>query len=172
MGVSERPPWKNTPKKLTVRGLQLIRKMIWSPFLPSRWLQLWPTTVLKSQKSFSAKVLCRNYKEMLCFFLHELSNLTCALKHFCKFVVSGILILVFFFIVFKGKVSSSLYYLDLFHGFFFFKSGTTNGNLVSQELAGEHSFCVSPLLTRGHLYILKIFRFRSPFRFIPLTRFW
>lgn len=127
----------------------------------------------KSEKSFSAKVLCRNYKEMLCFFLHELSNLTCALKHFCKFVVSGILILVFFFIVFKGKVSSSLYYLDLFHGFFFFfLIRDDKGNLVSQELAGEHSFCVSPLLTRGHLYILKIFRFRSPFRFIPLTRFW
>ena len=115
MGVSKRPPWKNTPKKRMVMGLRLIRKMTWSPFSP---IQAVPTMAdhspEKSEKSFSAKVLSRNYKEMLCFFLHKLSNLTCALKHLCKFAVSGILMLVFFFVVFKKKICSSLYYLDLF----------------------------------------------------------
>ena len=72
--------WKNTPKKMTIMGLRLIRKMIWSPFSPIQVV----TTMAdhspeKSEKSFSTKVLSRNYKEMLCFFLHELSHLTCAL---------------------------------------------------------------------------------------------
>ena len=61
--------WKNTPKKMTVMGLRLIRKMIWSPFSPIQVV----TTMAdhspeKSEKSFSTKVLSRNYKEMLCFF--------------------------------------------------------------------------------------------------------
>ena len=108
-------------------------------------------------------------------FLDELSNSTCALKHLYKFVASWILIFGVFSLSLFFREKCEIPYITwtiFLADFFFFNQGRLMENVVSQGLAGEHSFSFSPFLIRGHLYILKIFRFCSPFHFIPLTRFW